>query len=129
MKNKFYKTVLLSIQVSVGDFCWGEGRICGHFDNEGGHPACGYFHLQVLKPDEKGRVIKLAECRDLREAEVKTFKLDQYKKALRAAAEDLYQSDIVDTEMEGHIVGIGNEYESKEFWIEEQMESWLKEGR
>ena len=57
------------------------------------------------------------------------FKLTQYKKALRAAAEDLYQSDVVDTEMEHHIIGEGNEYGSKEQWIEEQMESWLKEGR
>ena len=57
------------------------------------------------------------------------FKLAQYKKALRAAAEDLYQSDVVDTEMESHIIGEGNEYGSKEQWIEEQMESWLKEGR
>lgn len=69
MKNKFYKTVLLLIEVSVGDFCWGEDRLCGHFDNEGGIPACGFFHSQILKSDEEGRVLKLAECRDLKEAE------------------------------------------------------------
>ena len=68
MGKKWFKKVLLPISVPFGDFCWGEGRICGHFDNEGGHPSCslGFFPLHS---DGKGRVEKPTKCRDLKDVE------------------------------------------------------------
>lgn len=69
VKDKLYKKVLLPIEVSYGDFCWGEGRLCGHFSNEGGCPMCDFFKYgRLLEYDEEGRIPKLAECRDLKEA-------------------------------------------------------------
>ena len=67
---KFYKTVLLPIMVSVGDYCWGDQRICGHFDNEGGHPYCQMsYEFNPLKQDRKGRIPKPEKCKNLKEVE------------------------------------------------------------
>ncbi len=56
---------------------------------------------------------------------MKSFRLAQYEKALKVAAEEMYQNEVVDTDMEHTIIGGENEYTSKEQWIEERMESWL----
>ena len=37
---KYYKTVLMPIHVTVGDYCFGDGRCCESFDNEGGYIRC-----------------------------------------------------------------------------------------
>ena len=66
MGKKWFKKVLLPITVSFGDFCWGEGRICGQFENEGGHASCGLGFFP-LHSDREGRVEKPVDCRDLKE--------------------------------------------------------------
>jgi len=72
MDKKYYKQVLLPIQVCQGDFCVGGplNRICTHFDNEGGHPTCD---LNIdwqgfgtgLKYDKESRVPKPEFCKNL----------------------------------------------------------------
>lgn len=67
---KFYKTVLLPIEVAEGDYCWGsdagQSRICPHFDNEGGYATCDLgFELKDF--DELGQVLKPEKCRNLKE--------------------------------------------------------------
>ena len=69
---KFYKTVLLPVEVAEGDYCWcpgeeyGTTRICGHFDNEGGHPVCK-LDIDSLKYDKKFGVKKPEKCLKLKE--------------------------------------------------------------
>jgi hypothetical protein len=63
----FYKTVLMPISVPYGDFCFGEGRICEHFDSTGGYYTCD-FNFYPLERDRDGNVLKPKECRDLKEA-------------------------------------------------------------
>jgi len=66
-KTKIYrKTVLMPIEVSEGDYCWGDGRICEHFDNEGGNPSCD-LKFYPLEFDTKGRIPKPVECLTLQE--------------------------------------------------------------
>ena len=58
------KTVLMPIEVPNCNFCWephGPHHICGHFDNEGGHPTCG-LGLGSLTYDDSGGVKKPAAC-------------------------------------------------------------------
>jgi len=66
---KPYKTVLMPIQVTNNNYCWGSEKgqslCCPHFDNEGGHPTCDLdFDLPtncyngVLKPNR---------CKNLKE--------------------------------------------------------------
>ena len=62
----FYKTVLMPIEVPYGDYCWGDGRICEHFDNCGGYPSCD-LNFCPLKFDAKGHIPKPPECRVLQE--------------------------------------------------------------
>ena len=62
---KIYKTVLLPIQVPVGDYCWGYNKICGHFDSEGGHLTCKFGF--DIKCDKDGHVKKPKECIKLSE--------------------------------------------------------------
>ena len=60
----YTKTVLMPIQVPDCDYCWEPctpHRICGHFDNEGGHPTCGLL-LGTLKYEDGGGVRKPADC-------------------------------------------------------------------
>lgn len=68
MVTKYFKTVLFPIQVAYGDYCWGgqDNKICGHFDNEGGHPHC-VLRIGTLKYDKDGYVPKPSECRDLKD--------------------------------------------------------------
>ena len=53
-----------------------------------------------------------------------TTKLAAYERALRAAAEEAYQSEVVDTAMERLIIG-NQEFADKEDWIEQKMEEWM----
>ena len=71
--KRFYKKVLLPIEVCVGDYCWGgkaegETRICPHFDNEGGHATCDMGF--ILKSDKTGQVPKPEKCLRLSEEKV-----------------------------------------------------------
>lgn len=65
---KYYKIVLMPIQVCLGHYCCGYGRVCGHFDNEGGHPTCS-IKLGYLKYDSAGNVLKPDRCKKLMEKE------------------------------------------------------------
>ena len=56
----FYKTVLMPIRVLVGGYCWGDGRCCEYFDNEGGMRCIRGF--SPLEEDAKGRVLKPGGC-------------------------------------------------------------------
>ena len=62
------KTVLMPIEVPVGDFCWkccgDDSVICQHFDNEGGHPHCelGFFNRETTP---EGYVRKPTKCAEL----------------------------------------------------------------
>lgn len=67
IKQKIYnKTVLMPIEIPYGDCCWGDGRICEHFDNEGGCPSCD-LRFGPLKFDAKGQILKPSKCRTLQE--------------------------------------------------------------
>lgn len=46
--------------------------------------------------------------------------------ALRVAAEEAYNEEIIDTLMEDITIGEDNEYVSKEDWIDERIEKWYK---
>ena len=45
--------------------------------------------------------------------------------ALRLAAEEAYQRDVVDTGMFNHIIGANLEYADKADWLECKIENWL----
>lgn len=62
----FYKKVLMPISVPYGDFCRGEGRICGYLDSTGGHYTCDLSFYPLVR-DEKRNIPKPKECRDLKE--------------------------------------------------------------
>jgi hypothetical protein len=62
--SKFYKKVLLPIQVCTGDYCWDGNRICGYFDNEGGHGRCD-LDIGVLDRDKEGFYPKPKKCLEL----------------------------------------------------------------
>ena len=60
---------------------------------------------------------------------------NNYKKALRIAAEAAYQSEIVQTGMESMLIKefagpgeFGYTHETKHQWIDEQVENWLEEA-
>lgn len=44
--------------------------------------------------------------------------------ALRIAAEEAYQRDVVDTGMVDLVVGPGNDFSDREDWIEQKMDEW-----
>ena len=69
-KSIYYKTVLIPVEVCVGDFCAGgpDWRICTYFDNQGGHPTCDK-KLGTLMYDEKGQCLKPDVCRTAKEVE------------------------------------------------------------
>lgn len=60
----YYKKVLKPIRVSAGDFCWGDGRCCDHYDGKDVFCGEGFCPLEI---DEEGRVPKPKECLDLQE--------------------------------------------------------------
>ena len=58
------KTVLMPIEVPDCSYCWepcDPYRICGYFDNEGGHPTCE-LNLGSLKYEGEGGVKKPVAC-------------------------------------------------------------------
>lgn len=57
----YYKRVLMPIDVPAVDYCWDHVRICGHFDNEGGHPSCD-LNVGSLYMDKEGLVPKPKKC-------------------------------------------------------------------
>lgn len=67
---KYYKKVLMPIEVSAGNYCWGNGRICEHFGlvyniNRCAQPDCKLgFH--PLRKDKKERILKPKGCRLLK---------------------------------------------------------------
>jgi hypothetical protein len=63
----YYDRVLMPIEVAHGDFCFGGGVCCGHFDNYGGHRTCD-LNFYPLEEDEEGRILKPEVCRSLKEA-------------------------------------------------------------
>lgn len=67
MKFEYYKMVLMPIYVPVGNYCFGDKRICEHFDSEGGTPACT-LNFYPLKTDKEGRVLKPPKCQNLKPA-------------------------------------------------------------
>ena len=78
----YYKTVLMPTEVTYGDYCRGDKRICGHFDNEGGSPSCdlGFY---PLKYDKHGRVPKPKECKNLN-----IEKIEPYIKKTKGVKDD-----------------------------------------
>ena len=62
--STFYKTGLMPIEVCIGDYCWDGKRVCGHFDNEGGHGSCDLGMDHVAR-DETGYYPKPKECLEL----------------------------------------------------------------
>ena len=60
----YTKIVMMPIRVPDCDYCWeprAPHRICGNFDNEGGHPRCA-MNLGTIEYDDAGGVKKPAEC-------------------------------------------------------------------
>jgi hypothetical protein len=49
--------------------------------------------------------------------------------ALQIAAEQAYRNEILDTEMRDLVIGRGMDWGSKEEWIEDRIQSWLKEAK
>lgn len=47
------------------------------------------------------------------------------ERALQIAAEDFYQSEVVDTEMEELMIGQGQDYANKQEWLEAKIEEWM----
>lgn len=48
--------------------------------------------------------------------------------ALQIAAEEAYNSEVVDTEMEEHIIGPDGEYETAEEWMNDRVLWWLEQA-
>ena len=57
----------MPIDVCVGDYCWDGKRVCGHFDNEGGHGNCDLG--MDVDSDKTGYYPKPKECLELKQAE------------------------------------------------------------
>ena len=63
---KYYKTVLMPIEVCEGDYCFGYGKVCPKFDNEGGHSTCT-LGFDLTGCDQGTEVLKPIKCRELKE--------------------------------------------------------------
>jgi hypothetical protein len=57
-----------------------------------------------------------------------TAQAGYYEKALLAAAEEAYQSEVVDTESVEETIGDGGSYSSEDEWIGSKIEEWVREG-
>ncbi len=63
---RYYKTVLLPVQVPVGRYCWRD-RICPNFDNKDNIPTCKLgFEIRY---NIQGYVPKPKKCLELKEVE------------------------------------------------------------
>lgn len=49
-------------------------------------------------------------------------------KALWAAASQAYEEEIVFTQEEDDLIGLGREYESREDWTEQRIRDWVAAG-
>lgn len=54
--------------------------------------------------------------------------LTRLRRALRIAAVEAFQSDVVDTEMEHLMIGPELEYSSATDWINDKIDEWLTEA-
>ena len=57
----------MPIDVCVGDYCWDGKRVCGHFDNEGGHGRCDLG--MDVDSNKIGYYPKPKECLELKMVE------------------------------------------------------------
>lgn len=68
----YFKKVLLPIEVSYGDYCWGRTgiedvtRICPYFTNAEGPPECR-LKIDVLEFNEENWVPKPKKCLELKQ--------------------------------------------------------------
>ena len=66
---RYFKTVLVPMQIIVGKTCRGNGAVCAHFDDEYGFPTCA-LGFSISKKDKNGVwELKPKECLDLKEVE------------------------------------------------------------
>ena len=56
----------MPIEVCIGHYCWGHGRLCPHFSNEGGFPVCD-LNLGDLEYNDELGVTKPQKCKDLKD--------------------------------------------------------------
>lgn len=71
--KKFYKTVLIPIEVPCGDYCWGNDRICEYLNDEGEEPFCT-FGFEPIRFDTDSQIPKPIECRMLQEKYENSYK-------------------------------------------------------
>ena len=71
--------------------------------------------LEIDLKDEKGLVKELEKTNR------------QLVAAIKVAAEEVYQNEIVDTNMEELNIGKGKEFVDKEDWIKTKIENWMLE--
>jgi len=50
------------------------------------------------------------------------------RRALKVAAIEAYQHEVVDTEMDSLIIGNDKEFSSINDWIKDKVDSWLQEA-
>lgn len=50
------------------------------------------------------------------------------RRALKVAAIEAYQNEVVDTEMVEHTIGNYKEYLTTKDWLDDRIESWLQEA-
>lgn len=50
-------------------------------------------------------------------------------RALRRAAADAYKSEVVETEMEALTIGERGDFNSREEWIQNRLDTWLRGRR
>lgn len=48
--------------------------------------------------------------------------------ALEIAAEECFQSEVIETDMQSILIGEFGDYASKEDWIEQRIKRWLEEA-
>lgn len=68
---KYYKKVLMPIEVTIGNYCSRNDRVCSYFrsgvwDIQGRYYECS-LGFYPLNKDKKGRVLKPKSCKKLKE--------------------------------------------------------------
>lgn len=58
----------------------------------------------------------------------KSDEINLLEKALRLAAIDAYQNEVVDTEIFDQTIGTGKKYETVKDWLKTRTDSWLQEA-
>lgn len=59
---------------------------------------------------------------------MKTKSIKVLQEAIKLAAKEAYQHEIIDTCMEGIEIGGDRDYETKEDWLEVRIDSWVEEA-